>query len=73
MLSERRLQAYRRMTPRERFEEALGLLEFAWRVMEQRPQEWVDRYWEHRRKERHASAEAFLRHFYATGSEGEEQ
>lgn len=52
MLSKERLEAYRRMTPAERWAETLRLLEFGWEMLQRLPPEERERRLEIARRER---------------------
>jgi hypothetical protein len=52
VLSKERLEAYRRMTPAERWAEALRLLDYGWEMLLRLPDEEVTRRLEAARRER---------------------
>ena len=52
MLSEERLEAYRRMTPAERWAETLALLDYGWEILSRLPHAERERRLEAARRER---------------------
>jgi hypothetical protein len=52
MLSEERLEAYRRMTPAERWAQTLTLIDYGWEMLMQLPAEERERRLEIMRRER---------------------
>ena len=52
MLSKERLDAYRRMSPAERWAETLNLLDYGWEMLLRLPDEEIERRLEAARRER---------------------
>ena len=58
MLSKERLEAYRRMTPAEKWAETLALLDYGWEMLMRLPPEERERRLEIMRRERQAVNDA---------------
>ena len=61
MLSKERLEAYRKMTPAERWAETLTLLDFGWEMLQSLPAEERERRLEIMRREHEESNDAIAR------------
>jgi hypothetical protein len=61
MLSEERLEAYRKMTPAQKWEETMMLLDFGWEILLSLPQEERERRLEIMRREHEESNDAIVR------------
>lgn len=61
MLSEEQLEAYRRMTPAQKWEETMMLLDFGWEILMSLPAEERERRIEIMRREHQESNDAIVR------------
>ncbi|HWL92100.1 MAG TPA: hypothetical protein VNT79_01075 [Phycisphaerae bacterium] len=62
MLSEAKLQAYREMTPEERWSEVEALMTFAWRFLKELPPEELERRLAYDREQHDKADEIILAH-----------
>ena len=62
MLSKAKIEAYRRMTPEERWREVEELMTFAWRTLRELPEEERRRRWDLIRREHETSDAIMLEH-----------